>query len=99
MSGAERRRSRLGVWGEVMNVEDDYSKKTVRGKDGGKIWRYFTSESVVLLGCLTVSLLILPLVLPPLPPPPFLLLLLPIFILGLLMNLAFMPSNTTYAYM
>ncbi|KAG6422907.1 hypothetical protein SASPL_113289 [Salvia splendens] len=107
MSGAERRRSSL-----VMNVEYDYSKKKGRGKDGisgqrkrssqssqgygGKIWQYFTLESVVLLACLTVSLLILPLVLPPLPPPPFLLLLLlPIFILGLLMFLAFMPFNAT----
>ncbi|KAK4421907.1 protein AUXIN-REGULATEDINVOLVED IN ORGAN SIZE [Sesamum alatum] len=66
---------------------------------GGKMSRYFTLESLFLLVCLTVSLLILPLVLPPLPPPPFLLLLLPICILALLMILAFMPSNvrdTTY---
>ncbi|KAL2242351.1 protein AUXIN-REGULATED GENE INVOLVED IN ORGAN SIZE [Sesamum indicum] len=65
----------------------------------GKMSRYFTLESLFLLVCLTVSLLILPLVLPPLPPPPFLLLLLPICILALLMILAFMPSNvrdTTY---
>ncbi|KAL0322799.1 UNVERIFIED_CONTAM: protein AUXIN-REGULATEDINVOLVED IN ORGAN SIZE [Sesamum angustifolium] len=65
----------------------------------GKMSRYFTLESLFLLICLTVSLLILPLVLPPLPPPPFLLLLLPICILALLMILAFMPSNvrdTTY---
>lgn len=46
--------------------------------------------------CLAASLLILPLVLPPLPPPPLmLLLLLPIGILGMLMVLAFMPSNDT----
>ncbi|KAK9725293.1 hypothetical protein RND81_05G134300 [Saponaria officinalis] len=54
---------------------------------------YFGLESVMLLVCLTVSLLILPVILPPLPPPPFLLLLLPIGIFGLLMILAFMPSN------
>ncbi|XP_051118400.1 ARGOS-like protein [Andrographis paniculata] len=55
--------------------------------------RYFTLEAMCLLVCLTASLLILPLVLPPLPPPPFLLLLLPIAILALLMVLAFMPSD------
>lgn len=48
------------------------------------------------LVCLAASLLILPLILPPLPPPPLLLLLLlPIGILGMLMVLAFMPSNDT----
>ncbi|KAK4801671.1 hypothetical protein SAY86_022158 [Trapa natans] len=54
---------------------------------------YFTLESLFLLVCLTASLLILPLVLPPLPPPPFMLLLIPIGILGLLMVLALMPSE------
>lgn len=54
---------------------------------------YFSLESLFLLTCLTASLLILPLILPPLPPPPFMLLLLPIGILVLLMLLAFMPSN------
>lgn len=62
---------------------------------------YFSLESLLLLVCLTASLLILPLILPPLPPPPFMLLLLPIGILGVLMVLAFMPSNVrdiTYTY-
>lgn len=81
-------------------IQLDYAPSSQGQK--GKMRRYFTAESVVLLGCLTVSLLILPLVLPPLPPPPFLLLLLPILILGLLMFLAFMPSDarhvTTYTY-
>ncbi|KAK4745114.1 hypothetical protein SAY87_011426 [Trapa incisa] len=61
----------------------------------------FTLESFLLLVCLTASLLILPVVLPPLPPPPFLLLLLPIGIMGLLMVLAFMPSDVrdlTHSY-
>ncbi|KAL7127971.1 hypothetical protein ABFS83_14G284700 [Erythranthe nasuta] len=78
----------------------EYTRSFSKGH-GGRIFRYFTMESLILLVCLTVSLLILPLVLPPLPPPPFLLLLLPICILGLLMILAFMPSNVrdaTYAY-
>ncbi|KAL1189568.1 Protein AUXIN-REGULATED GENE INVOLVED IN ORGAN SIZE [Cardamine amara subsp. amara] len=53
----------------------------------------FSLESLVLLVGLTASLLILPLVLPPLPPPPFMLLLIPIGIMVLLMVLAFMPSS------
>ncbi|XP_022974015.1 ARGOS-like protein [Cucurbita maxima] len=49
---------------------------------------------LAVLVCLAASLLILPLILPPLPPPPLmLLLLLPIGIMGMLMVLAFMPSN------
>ncbi|KAL9240730.1 hypothetical protein vseg_014915 [Gypsophila vaccaria] len=54
---------------------------------------YLGLESVMVLVCLTASLLILPVILPPLPPPPFLLLLVPIGIFGVLMVLAFMPSN------
>ncbi|XP_039171988.1 protein AUXIN-REGULATED GENE INVOLVED IN ORGAN SIZE-like [Eucalyptus grandis] len=54
---------------------------------------YFSLESLYLLICLTMSLLILPLILPPLPPPPFMLLLLPIVILVVLVVLAFMPTN------
>ncbi|XP_010469259.1 PREDICTED: protein AUXIN-REGULATED GENE INVOLVED IN ORGAN SIZE-like [Camelina sativa] len=54
---------------------------------------YFSLESLFLLVCLTASLLILPLVLPPLPPPPFMLLLVPIGIMVLLVVLAFMPSS------
>ena len=62
---------------------------------------YFSMESLLLLVCLTATLLILPLMVPPLPPPPFMLMLLPIGILGVLMILAFMPSNVrdlTYTY-
>ncbi|CAL1411631.1 unnamed protein product [Linum trigynum] len=60
---------------------------------------YFSLESLFLLIGLTASLLILPLILPPLPPPPFLLLLIPIGILVLLMFLALTPNArdmTTY---
>ncbi|KVI00451.1 hypothetical protein Ccrd_021298 [Cynara cardunculus var. scolymus] len=53
---------------------------------------YFSIESMVLLVGLAASLLILPLILPPLPPPPLMLLLLPIFIFGVLMVSAFLPS-------
>nr|XP_043611797.1 ARGOS-like protein [Erigeron canadensis] len=56
---------------------------------------YFSIESMMVLFGLTVSLLILPLILPPLPPPPFMLLLLPIFILGVLMAVAFMTSSSS----
>uniref|UniRef100_A0A7N0V6U9 Uncharacterized protein n=1 Tax=Kalanchoe fedtschenkoi TaxID=63787 RepID=A0A7N0V6U9_KALFE len=62
---------------------------------------YYSYEAVLLLFCLTMSLLILPLILPPLPPPPFLLLLLPIAILGVLVFLALAPSKAseiTYAH-
>ncbi|ESQ39037.1 hypothetical protein EUTSA_v10001780mg [Eutrema salsugineum] len=54
---------------------------------------YFSFESMVVLVGLTASLLILPLILPPLPPPPFMLLLIPIGIMVLLMVLALMPSS------
>uniref|UniRef100_A0A1J3FFI5 ARGOS-like protein n=1 Tax=Noccaea caerulescens TaxID=107243 RepID=A0A1J3FFI5_NOCCA len=54
---------------------------------------YFSLESMVVLVGLTASLLILPLILPPLPPPPFMLLLIPIGIMVLLMVLALMPSS------
>ncbi|CAN4095618.1 unnamed protein product [Withania somnifera] len=63
---------------------------------------YFSIESIILLLGLTASLLLLPLILPPLPPPPFMLMLVPIFILVVLMILAFMPSNVrnvTYSYL
>lgn len=64
---------------------------------------YLSFEGLFLLVCLTASLLLLPIILPPLPPPPFMLLLLPIFLLALLMILAFMPSNardvTTCTYL
>ncbi|KAF1881122.1 hypothetical protein Lal_00023155 [Lupinus albus] len=44
-------------------------------------------------GLLTLSILVLPLVLPPLPPPPLLLLFVPVFILFLLFLLAFSPPT------
>ncbi|KAL3642164.1 hypothetical protein CASFOL_012979 [Castilleja foliolosa] len=76
----------------MMNSKFEYRRSLSSQGHGKKIlFRYFTLESLFLLGCLTASLLILPLVLPPLPPPPLMLLLVPIFILALLMVLAFMP--------
>ncbi|KAG2561006.1 protein AUXIN-REGULATED GENE INVOLVED IN ORGAN SIZE-like [Panicum virgatum] len=54
---------------------------------------YFSIGAFLVLACLTVSLLILPLVLPPLPPPPSLLLWLPVALLILLIVLAFMPTD------
>lgn len=82
----------------------EFHRSFSNGNSGKKAMRssYFSVESLFLLFCLTASLLILPLILPPLPPPPFLLLLLPIGIFALLMILAFMPSNVrdlTYTYM
>ncbi|KAJ0258489.1 ARGOS-like protein [Hirschfeldia incana] len=55
---------------------------------------YFSLESMLVLIGLTASLLILPLILPPLPPPPFMLLLIPIAIMVLLMVLALVPSSS-----
>ncbi|KAJ1275153.1 hypothetical protein BS78_05G114400 [Paspalum vaginatum] len=54
---------------------------------------YFSIGAFLVLACLAVSLLILPLVLPPLPPPPSLLLWLPVGLLLLLIVLAFMPTD------
>ncbi|XP_020249873.1 protein AUXIN-REGULATED GENE INVOLVED IN ORGAN SIZE-like [Asparagus officinalis] len=63
---------------------------------------YFSLQSFLVLLCITASLVILPLILPPLPPPPFMLLLLPIGIFVVLLILAFMPSDVrdiTSSYM
>nr|XP_009804053.1 PREDICTED: protein AUXIN-REGULATED GENE INVOLVED IN ORGAN SIZE-like [Nicotiana sylvestris] len=71
----------------------DYRRLFSQGQYGKRI-SYFSLVSLFFLLCLTASLLLLPLILPPLPAPPhFMLLLLPIFIMVLLMILAFMPSN------
>ncbi|XP_059315222.1 ARGOS-like protein [Lycium ferocissimum] len=76
----------------------EYSRLFSQGQYGKRnvssSMSYFSLVSLLFLTCVTVSLLLLPLILPPLPPPPpFILLLLPVFILLLLMVLAFMPSN------
>ncbi|KAK3035390.1 hypothetical protein RJ639_032918 [Escallonia herrerae] len=85
---------RKGSTGFVEGKTIEYHRSFSQGH-GKRIWpaSYFSLESLLLLVCLTASLLILPLILPPLPPPPSMLLLLPICILGVLMILAFMPSN------
>jgi hypothetical protein len=54
---------------------------------------YLSVGALLVLSCITVSLLVLPLVLPPLPPPPSLLLWLPVCLLVLLAVLAFMPTG------
>ncbi|KAL2470079.1 Uncharacterized protein Adt_38215 [Abeliophyllum distichum] len=84
---------RGGVVQLVEGRKLEYCQSFPGGHDR-KMFRYFTLESLFLLFCLTASLLILPLILPPLPPPPLMLLLLPICILALLMILAFMPSTS-----
>lgn len=48
--------------------------------------------SVVAMLVLTLSLLVLPQVLPPLPPPPLMLLFLPVVIMAILLHLAFLMS-------
>ncbi|KAJ1265226.1 hypothetical protein BS78_08G063100 [Paspalum vaginatum] len=53
-----------------------------------------SAEAFLVLACVAVSLIVLPLVLPPLPPPPPLLLLVPVCLLLLLAALAtFVPSD------
>ncbi|KAL3506991.1 hypothetical protein ACH5RR_032373 [Cinchona calisaya] len=98
-------KTKIMVKGSPLNLEGkrmEYRRSLSQGK---RIFSasYLSFEGLFLLVCLTVSLLLLPLVLPPLPPPPFMLLLLPICIMALLMFLAFMPSNaldvTTYTYL
>ncbi|GAB2217938.1 hypothetical protein Droror1_Dr00001152 [Drosera rotundifolia] len=77
---------------KTKNFQDSFSQ--VNDKRTSKAAVSFISlKSSMLLMCLTASLVILPLVLPPLPPPPSMLLLLPICILAPLVVLAFMPSK------
>ncbi|KAL6997645.1 hypothetical protein U1Q18_007772 [Sarracenia purpurea var. burkii] len=53
----------------------------------------FSWRSAAVMAVLTVALLVLPLVLPPLPPPPSMLLLVPILIMAVLFLLAFSRSK------
>ncbi|GMN57781.1 hypothetical protein TIFTF001_026892 [Ficus carica] len=54
--------------------------------------KLFSLRSAMIMAVFTVSLLVLPLVLPPLPPPPAMLLLVPVLIMSLLVFLAFSPA-------
>ncbi|KAM3337674.1 ARGOS-like protein [Capsicum galapagoense] len=87
----------------MKNSGGEYNRSFTQGQGKKMLSKsYFSLESIILLLGLTASLLLLPLILPPLPPPPFMLLLVPIFILLVLMVLAFMPSNVrnvTYSYL
>ncbi|XP_073307205.1 protein AUXIN-REGULATED GENE INVOLVED IN ORGAN SIZE-like [Primulina huaijiensis] len=104
MSGQEEKTENMGLSKGFINLQDPYLNSIIKNQApnplrkssnqyGTRMSRYFTLKPLFLLVCLTASLLILPLILPPLPPPPFMLLLLPICILAVLMVLAFMPSN------
>ncbi|KAI3444338.1 hypothetical protein Pfo_001003 [Paulownia fortunei] len=57
------------------------------------MFSYFSIREILLMVFLTVSLLFLPLVLPPLPPPPLMLLLVPVAIMAVLIFLAFTPPQ------
>lgn len=62
--------------------------------DKSKMLKNLNSSRVIfVMVLLTVSLLVLPLVLPPLPPPPLMLLLVPVLLLILLVFLAFTSSQ------
>ncbi|KAK4345985.1 hypothetical protein RND71_036161 [Anisodus tanguticus] len=52
-----------------------------------------SSKVIFVMVFLTISLLVLPLVLPPLPPPPLMLLFVPVLLMVLLVFLAFTPSQ------
>lgn len=89
---ANNHRSPPNASAEKKKIE--YNRSLSQGSTGRLLTTsHFSLASLLLLMCITASLLILPLVLAPLPPPPFMLLLLPIGILVLLIILAFMPSN------
>jgi ABC-type transport system involved in cytochrome bd biosynthesis fused ATPase/permease subunit len=66
------------------------------GAEDGRTYfsKYFSIKSLAVLVCITVSLLVLPLVLPPLAPPPLLLLLVPIVIFVVLLVLALKYSSS-----
>ncbi|KAI3667242.1 hypothetical protein L6452_42292 [Arctium lappa] len=53
----------------------------------------FGLKTLAVMVLFTVSLVVLPLVLPPLPPPPPLLLFVPVLIMSVLLFLAFAPSK------
>ncbi|KAK2988895.1 hypothetical protein RJ640_007315, partial [Escallonia rubra] len=59
----------------------------------GLMCKYFSLTALTMMVILTVSLSVLPLVLPPLPPPPYMLLFVPVLIMALLVFLAFSPSK------
>ncbi|KAJ9695394.1 hypothetical protein PVL29_010724 [Vitis rotundifolia] len=55
--------------------------------------KFFSARSIMVMVFLTLSMLLLPLFLPPLPPPPLLLLFVPVVIMAVLMLLAFSPTQ------
>lgn len=56
--------------------------------------KLFGVKAMMILGCVSIALVVLPLVLPPLPPPPMILMLLPLLLMLLLLMLAFSPSRS-----
>ncbi|KAE9590679.1 hypothetical protein Lalb_Chr20g0110211 [Lupinus albus] len=82
----------------MMTCFEIYNDVKVQDRKGLMITKHCTAcmlrYKIIVLGLLiTLSILVLPLVLPPLPPPPLLLLLVPVFIMLLLFLLAFLPSS------
>nr|XP_051191300.1 protein AUXIN-REGULATED GENE INVOLVED IN ORGAN SIZE-like [Lolium perenne] len=69
------------------------NRKEQNLKNASPASSYFSTQAFMVLACVAVTLLVLPLVLPPLPPPPAMLLLVPVCMLLLLVVLAFMPSD------
>lgn len=73
----------------MIMVKNKVASKENTANSSGCMFRY----SVLILSLLALSILVLPLVMPPLPPPPLLLLLVPVFIMLLLFFIAFSPSK------
>jgi hypothetical protein len=78
---------------------EEWEPAAAASGDGGtgSLWSRYFSLPVLLLVGVTASLVILPLVLPPLPPPPSMLMLVPVAMLVLLLVLAFMPTSSVRA--
>ncbi|XP_062183767.1 protein AUXIN-REGULATED GENE INVOLVED IN ORGAN SIZE-like [Phragmites australis] len=77
------------------STSDQLRVHTEEPSRGGSFWARHFSVSFLLLVGVTASLVILPLVLPPLPPPPSILMLVPVAMLVVLVVLAFMPTSVS----
>lgn len=55
--------------------------------------KVFGVRSTMFMVVVSIGLVVLPLVLPPLPPPPMVLMLVPLFLMSLLLMLAFSPLH------
>lgn len=83
--------SRASTSDQLMRAHAEEPAEPSHGAAG--FWAKCLSVPFLLLLGVTASLVILPLVLPPLPPPPSMLMLVPVAMLLVLLALAFMPTS------